>query len=109
MANGSTQNIAVTLSNLTVGNTYNILFLEADAADQEPRGFDVTSGTAQSPTLWFAFDPNQYYVGSYVLGTFTAAATTQTFNVGISYTNSTYALIPTVTSQLNAILVGTAQ
>jgi len=106
-ANGSTQNIAVTLSNLTVGQTYNVLFLETDAVDQEPRGFDVTSGTAQSPTLWFAFDPNQYYVGAYVLGTFTATATTQTFNVGISYTNSTYALLSTVTSQLNAVLVGT--
>lgn len=109
IANGNTQNITVTLSSLTVGTTYNILFLETDAVDQEPRGLNVTSGTAQSPTLWFAFDPNQYYVGSYVLGTFTATATTQTFEVGISYTNSTYALIPTVTSQLNAILVGTAQ
>jgi hypothetical protein len=107
VANGSTQNIAVTLSNLTVGKTYNILFLETDAVDQEPRGFDVTSGMTQSPTLWFAFDPNQYYVGSYVLGTFTATATTQTFNVGISYTNSTYALLSTITSQLNAVLVGT--
>jgi hypothetical protein len=108
VANGSTQNIAVTLSNLTAGKTYNILFLETDAVDQEPRGFDVTSETTESPTLWFAFDPNQYYVGSYVLGTFTANSTTQTFNVGISYTNSTYALLTTVTSQLNAILVGTA-
>jgi Pectate lyase superfamily protein len=107
VANGSTQDIAVTLNSLTVGKTYNILFLETDAADQEPRGFAATSGTAQSPTLWFAFDPNQYYVGSYVLGTFTATSTTQTFNVGISYTNSTYALLTTVTSQLNAILVGT--
>jgi hypothetical protein len=108
VANGSTQDIAVTLSNLTVGKTYNVLFLETDAVDQEPRGFDVTSETTQSPTLWFAFDPNQYYVGSYVLGTFTATSTTQTFNVGISYTNSTYALLTTVTSQLNAVLVGTA-
>ena len=108
VANGSTQDIAVTLNNLTVGKTYNILFLETDAADQVPRGFAVTSGTTQSPTLWFAFDPNQYYVGSYVLGTFTATSTTQTFNVGISYTNSTYALLSTITSQLNAILVGTA-
>jgi alpha-1,3-glucanase-like protein len=107
VANGSTQNIVVTLSNLTVGKTYNVLFLETDAVDQEPRGYDVTSGTAQSPTLFFAFDPNQYYVGSYVLGTFTATATTQTFDVGISYTNSTYALLTTVTSQLNAVLVGT--
>jgi hypothetical protein len=108
VANGSTQDIAVTLNNLTVGKTYNILFLETDAADQVPRGFAVTSGTTQSPTLWFAFDPNQYYVGSYVLGTFTATSTTQTFDVGISYTNSTYALLSTITSQLNAILVGTA-
>jgi hypothetical protein len=108
VANGSTQDIAVTLNNLTVGKTYNILFLETDAADQVPRGFAVTSGTTQSPTLWFAFDPNQYYVGSYVLGTFTATSTTQTFNVGISYTNSTYALLSTITSQLNAILVGSA-
>jgi hypothetical protein len=107
VANGSTQDIAVTLNNLTVGKTYNILFLETDAADQRPRGFAGTSGTAQSPTLWFAFDPNQYYVGSYVLGTFTATSRTQTFNVGISYTNSTYALLTTVTSQLNAVLVGT--
>jgi hypothetical protein len=107
VANGSTKNIVVTLSNLTVGKTYNVLFLETDAVDQEPRGYDVTSGTAESPTLWFAFDPNQYYVGSYVLGTFTATAPTQTFDVGISYTNSTYALLTTVTSQLNAVLVGT--
>ncbi len=105
--NGSTQNIAVTLNNLTVGKIYNVLFFETDAADQEPRGFAVASGTVQSPTLWFAFDPNQYYVGSYVLGTFTATSTNQTFNVGISYTNSTYALLSTVTSQLNAVLVGT--
>jgi len=49
----------------------------------------------------------QDYVGSYVLGTFTATSTTQTSNVTISYTNSTYALLSTVTSQLNAVLVGT--
>jgi hypothetical protein len=67
----------------------------------------VTSGTAQSPTLWFAFDPNQYYVGSYVLGTFTATSTTQTINVGISYANSTFALLSTITSQLSAVLGGT--
>ena len=106
VANGSTEDMAVTLSDLTVGKTYNILFLETDAVDQEPRGFNVTSGTVASPTLFFAFDPNQYYVGSYVLGTFTATSTTQTFNVTISYTNSTYALLSTVTSQLNAVLVG---
>jgi hypothetical protein len=105
--NGSTQDIAVTLSNLTVGKVYNVLFFETDTVDQEPRGFAVSSGTVQSPTIWFAFDPNPYYVGSYVLGTFTATATTQTFNVGISYTNSTYALLSTITSQLNAVLVGT--
>jgi hypothetical protein len=109
VVNGSTRDIAVTLKNLTLGKTYNILFLETDAADQEPRGFAVTSGTAQSPTLWFAFDPNQYYVGSYVLGTFTATSKTQTFNVGISYTNSTYALLSTITSQLNAVLIGTPE
>lgn len=108
VANGSTQDIEVTLSSLTVGKTYNILFLETDAVDQEPRGFNVTSGTVASPTLFFAFDPNRYYVGSYVLGTFTATSATQTFNVTISYTNSTYALLSTVTSQLNAVLVGTA-
>jgi hypothetical protein len=107
--NGSTQDIVVTLGNLTVGNIYNVLFFETDAVDQEPRGFAVTSGTAQSPTVWFAFDPNQYYVGSYALGTFTATGTTQTFNVGISYTNSTYALLSTITSQLNAVIVGTPQ
>ena len=106
---GSTQDIVVTLSNLTVGKIYNVLFFETDAAAQEPRGFAVTSGTAQSPTIWFAFDPNQYYVGSYVLGTFTATGTTQTFNVGISYTNSTYSLLSTITSQLNALIVGTPQ
>ena len=106
---GSTQDIVVTLRNLTVGKIYNVLFFETDAADQEPRGFAVTSGTAQSPTIWFAFDPNQYYVGSYVLGTFTATGTTQTFNVGISYTNSTYSLLSTITSQLNALIVGTPQ
>ena len=105
--NGSTEDIVVTLGNLTVGKVYNVLFFETDAADEEPRGFAVTSGTTESPTLWFAFDPNQYYVGAYVLGTFTATSTTQTFNVGISYTNSTYALLSTITSQLNAVLVGT--
>src|SRR5260370_10912604 len=51
VANGSTQDIAVTLNNLTLGKTYNILFLETDAADQRPRGFAVTSWTAQRPTL----------------------------------------------------------
>jgi hypothetical protein len=47
---------------------------------------------------------NPQAVGSMTLKNSTIS---ETFNVGISYTNSTYALLSTVTSQLNAVLVGT--
>jgi hypothetical protein len=65
------------------------------------RGFSVTSGSAQSATQFFAFDPGPNLLGAYALGTFTATNTTQSFSVGIGYTTSQF--IP-----VNAVIVETA-
>jgi hypothetical protein len=105
---GSSQSIILTLSNLTVGQTYNVLFLQVDAEGKTPRGFSVTSGTAQSATQFFAFDPGPNLLGAYALGTFTATNTTQSFSVGIGYTTSQFIPVNAVKSQLNAVIVGTA-
>ena len=56
--------------------------------------------------LWF--DPGPNLMGAYAPGTFIATATTQTFSVGISYTASQFIPVNTVKSQLNAVIVGTA-
>jgi hypothetical protein len=71
-----------------MGATYTVLFLQVDAAGKTPRGFSVTSDTAQSATQFFAFDPGPNLLGAYSLGTFTATSTTQSFSVGIGYTTS---------------------
>jgi hypothetical protein len=105
---GSSQSIILTLSNLTVGETYNVLFLQVDAEGKTPRGFSVTSGTAQSATQFFAFDPGPNLLGAYALGTFTATSPTQSFSVGIGYTTSQFIPVNAVKSQLNAVIVGTA-
>jgi hypothetical protein len=105
---GSSQSIILTLSNLTVGETYNVLFLQVDAQGKTPRGFSVASGSAQSATQFFAFDPGPNLLGAYALGTFTATDTTQSFSVGIGYTTSQFIPVNAVKSQLNAVIVGTA-
>jgi hypothetical protein len=47
-------------------------------------------------------------LGAYALGTFTATNTTQSFSVGIGYTTSQFIPVNAVKSQLNAVIVGTA-
>ncbi len=63
------------------------------------RGFSVTSGSAQSATQFFAFDPGPNLLGAYALGTFTATNTTQSFSVGIGYTTSQFIPVNAVKSK----------
>jgi len=87
----------LTLSNLTVGTTYNALFLAADTrTGMGTRAFSMAAGTT-SPSQSYAYAGGSPYLGGYVLATFTATNTTQIFTntaAGYGY-------------QLNGVLVTT--
>ncbi len=90
-------NGVLTLNNLSSGTTYNVLFLEADTrSGVGTRTFQMTTGSASSSNQSYAFSGGSPSLGGYVLCTFTATGTTQTFTntaAGYGY-------------QLNAVLVG---
>ena len=77
---GSTANTG-TLNNLTVGKTYTVLGLLDDTRGSAAGGttFIATDGHSTSPSQSYAFANGSPSVGGYVIGTFTADATTQVF------------------------------
>jgi alpha-L-rhamnosidase len=79
---GGTAN-AGTLNNLTVGQAYTVLALLDDTRGRAAGGttFSITDGVAFSPSQAYAFANGQPAVGGYILGTFTAAATTQAYTI----------------------------
>jgi alpha-L-rhamnosidase len=79
---GSTANTG-TLNNLTVGQAYTVLALLADTRGALAGGstFTVTDGVTTSPSQQYAFANGSPSVGGYILGTFTATATTQSYTV----------------------------
>jgi len=87
------------LSNLTVGAAYNVLFLAADTRNgMGTRTFSIGFGSSAtaSPSQSYAFQNGTTALGGYILCTFTATATTQSFanqQAGFGY-------------QLNGVLVG---
>ncbi len=95
---GSTANVG-TLNNLTVGQTYTVLALLDDTRGGAAGGstFTVSDGLTTSPSQQYAFANGSPSVGGYILGTFTATATTQ------SYTIENLSAVDN--SQYNAILL----
>jgi hypothetical protein len=79
---GSSANTG-TLSNLTVGQTYTVLVLLDDTRTSAASGpkFDVTDGLTVSPSQTFAFPNGTPALGGFIMGTFTARATTQPLTV----------------------------
>ena len=71
-----------TLNNLTVGQTYTVLVL-LDDTRSSPGGpnFQLTDGITVSPAQPYAFVNGVPAVGGYIMGTFTARATTQPLSV----------------------------
>jgi hypothetical protein len=89
-----------TLKNLTVDQKYTVLVLLDDtrAVSQRPSTtFTVTDGVTTSPSQQFQFVNGSPSVGGYIIGTFTATATTQALTVRDGGN-----------SQYNAILLETA-
>lgn len=86
------------LRNLTVGQTYNVLALLADTRGGAAGGnvMSVIDGIAESPGQSYAFASGSPAVGGYLLGTFTATATTQAFTIKNG---------PNPNSQYNVILL----
>ena len=89
-------NGVLTLNGLTSGTTYNVLFLEADTRGVGTRTFQITSGSASSPSQSYAFNAGTPSLAGYVLCTFTPSGSTYTF----TNTASGYGY------QLNAVLLG---
>ena len=79
---GGVANTAV-LNNLTVGQTYKVLALLTDTRGVAAGGttFNILDGVTTSPSQQYAFANGSPSVGGYILGTFTATATTQAFTV----------------------------
>ncbi|HEY1789462.1 MAG TPA: hypothetical protein VGJ73_14995, partial [Verrucomicrobiae bacterium] len=71
------------LNNLTVGQAYTVLVLLDDSRTLNPGGpdFDVTDGLTTSPVQAYAFPNGVPAVGGFIMGTFTAQATTQPLTV----------------------------
>ena len=86
---GSSANTG-TLNNLTVGQTYTVLVL-LDDTRTSPGGpnFQITDGVTSSPLQRYAYVNGSPAVGGYIIGTFTAQATTQPLTV-INGGNSQY-------------------
>lgn len=91
-----------TLSNLTIGQTYNVLAILGDTRGAPTAGaaFYGTEGVFASPTQVEAFTGGSPAIGGYVLGRFTALATTQPFSLVTQTTSGNYG-----NSQYNAILL----
>ena len=72
-----------TLNNLTVGQAYTVLVLLDDTRTSPGPSptFTVTDGVTTSPSQRFQFANGSPSVGGYILGTFTATATTQALTV----------------------------
>jgi len=79
---GSAANIG-TLNNLTVGQAYTVLVLLDDTRTSGASGpnFDVTDGLTTSPSQAYAFPNGTPAIGGFIIGTFTAQATTQPLTV----------------------------
>jgi len=98
---GGTANTG-TLNNLTEGQTYNVLALLDDTRGAAAGGttFRITDGATFSPNQAYAFTNGSPAVGGYIMGTFTATATTQAFSVQ-TYSSSANSY----SGQYNAILL----
>lgn len=90
---------AGTLNKLTVGQSYTVMALLADTRGGAAGGttFCVSDGLSDSPTQAYAFANGSPAVGGYIIGTFTAVATTQAITVKN--------LSSRANSQYNAILL----
>ena len=79
---GSSANVG-TLNNLTVGQTYTVLALLDDTRGGAAGGstFTVSDGLTTSPSQQYAFPNGSPSVGGYIMGTFTASATTQPYTI----------------------------
>jgi hypothetical protein len=85
-----------TLNNLTVGQTYTVMVLLDDTRGSAAGGttFHITDGVTVSPEQQYAYANGSPSVGGYIMGTFTAQATTQPLSVennnGAGFYNSQY-------------------
>jgi hypothetical protein len=79
---GSSANTG-TLNNLTIGQTYTVLVLMVDTRTSGASGpnFNITDGLTSSPSQHYAFPNGSPVVGGYIMGTFTAQATSQPLTV----------------------------
>jgi hypothetical protein len=90
-----TGNGTLTLNNLAQGVTYRVLFLSADTrSGMGTRTFSVTLGGVASNSQSYAFVEGSPSLGGYVLCTFVATGTSETFTINNAFGH-----------QLNAILV----
>jgi len=74
-------NIYGTLLNLTIGQRYNVLAVEADTRGSTGIQFSFTDELAESPAQTFTFPGGTPAIGGYCLGTFTATGTNQLFTM----------------------------
>lgn len=90
---GSAANTA-TLNNLTVGQSYTVLVVLDDTRTSGATGpnFNVTDGLTTSPSQRFAFPNGTPAIGGFIMGTFTAQATTQPLTV-LQNGNSQYVAV----------------
>jgi hypothetical protein len=89
--------VIATLNNLTVGQRYNVLAVEADTRGSTAT-FAFTDYLSVSPFQTLAFPGGTPAIGGYVMGTFTATATSQVFTVFSSQIQYNGILVETILS-----------
>jgi hypothetical protein len=67
------------LEGLAIGTTYSVLFLEADTRNVGSRTFSITGTSSSSPAQSYAFPGGTPALGGYIMATFVASATTESF------------------------------
>ena len=70
-----------TLQNLTIGQRYNVLAVEADTRGSSGIPFQFSDDLGFSPAQTFTFPGGTPSIGGYMMGTFTATATNQIFSM----------------------------
>jgi hypothetical protein len=80
---GTPDPATVVLSGLTLGATYSALFLDADTrSGTDGRSFTVTDNGVYSGPQQYAFSGGTDALGGYILDTFTASSSSETFTIG---------------------------
>jgi hypothetical protein len=96
-----------TLKNLTIGQRYNVLAIEADSRGSSGITFGFTDELSRSPSQTFTFPAGTPSIGGYIMGTFTATGTNQLFTMFSAHVQYNGILVVKVPATAIALVTNT--